>query len=847
MNLKLLALACIAAVSVFVISSAAAPASAAPILDKQKQLDRFHFWDNKDWGWYKANIPFFESPDPAIDETYYYRWELLTKHLTYGSPESGYSFSEFVNRPGWSGAYGAISCPLGHQLYEARWLRDRSIPEDFARYWFGTPGAQPRSYSNWYGDAVWASYLVTGDKPFMVGLLPSMEAQYSGWLAEHWDPEKQMFFWSGMHDGMEFNIESRQTSDEFAGADNFRPTLNSYVFADLMAMAKTARLAGDPAKAAQYQAKADALKARVQSQLWDPKRQFFSSMFAHDETKDGATIKAGTLVYDDGKYKGDPHGRQLTGFVPWEFNLPDKNKGYEVAWKMVADPNVFLAPYGLYFTEKNDPQFKVAQTSCVWSGNNWAFADSQTLTAMANVLNNYPQNVVTKADYFKVLHSYTVCQRKDGKPYDAETSDPDTGRWTQDVPNSSDHYFHSSYVDLVITGLAGLRPRADNIVEINPLAPDTWAYFALDDVAYHGHNLSIVWDRTGRKYGRGKGLTLWADGKKLASSLALGRLTAALPTTARAAGYSKRPTVNFAVNNSGTYFPRVRASYTAPGTSLGNISDGTYFYHAVRPVNRWTTEGAASGPQWIMVDFGIARPVEQVKLYLLGDGPNSPVRAPKSLALDYWDGTAWKPVPGQKMPAVVEGHRPTMIAFPALPVSRLRVTLTPQPGAAVGMTELEAWGKATLPLPVPPTPAGNLALGAKASASYTSPYDKVEEINDGIAAMEGGRNRWTAYQSPNPTDWVQLDFGKVVTVGRMDFSLWTDGGGVRVPKSFTVQYWDSAAWQPVTETGRDPTDPTALVPNEVTIKPVQTQKLRVTFTHNLPGYSGVTEWSVWPQ
>jgi len=59
------------------------------------------------WDWYKSNIPFFECPDADINTTYYYRWELVTKHLTYGSPASGYSFTEFIDRPFWSG--GSVS------------------------------------------------------------------------------------------------------------------------------------------------------------------------------------------------------------------------------------------------------------------------------------------------------------------------------------------------------------------------------------------------------------------------------------------------------------------------------------------------------------------------------------------------------------------------------------------------------------------------------------------------------------------------------------------------------------------------------------------------------------------
>jgi len=73
----------------------------AGILDKAVVLGSQSWWDNRDWAWYESNIPFLETPDPELDATYYYRWELLTKHLVYGSPETGYTFTEFLDRPYW--------------------------------------------------------------------------------------------------------------------------------------------------------------------------------------------------------------------------------------------------------------------------------------------------------------------------------------------------------------------------------------------------------------------------------------------------------------------------------------------------------------------------------------------------------------------------------------------------------------------------------------------------------------------------------------------------------------------------------------------------------------------------
>ena len=67
-----------------------------------------------------------------------------------------------------------------------------------------------------------------------------------------------------------------------------------------------------------------------------------------------------------------------------------------------------------------------------------------------------------------------------------------------------------------ITGLIGLRPRADDLVEVNPLVPEgAWAYFCLDRVRYHGCELTILYDKNGARYGRGKGLHVLCNGREL--------------------------------------------------------------------------------------------------------------------------------------------------------------------------------------------------------------------------------------------------------------------------------------------------------------------------------------------
>lgn len=87
----------------------------------------------------------------------------------------------------------------------------------------------------------------------------------------------------------------------------------------------------------------------------------------------------------------------------------------------------------------------------------------------------------------------------------------------------SRYYNHSTFCDLVITGIAGLRPQADGTVGLNPLVPpQQWDYFCLDAIAYRGHLLTIVWDRDGQRYHQGKGLTLMVDGRVVANRKDLG-------------------------------------------------------------------------------------------------------------------------------------------------------------------------------------------------------------------------------------------------------------------------------------------------------------------------------------
>ena len=196
------------------------------------------------------------------------------------------------------------------------------------------------------------------------------------------------------------------------------------------------------------------------------------------------------------------------------------------------DEEGFLAPYGPTTVEQRNEKFlsQVLGVGCRWDGPSWPYATSQTLTAAANLLNNYEENsVYGSGDWFDLLKTYAKSQYKDGYSWIGEDLHPLTGEWIVDLPRSV-HYNHSTFTDLVITGLVGIRPEDnDESLRINPLFDEgDLGYFALENVGYRGHNITVIYDESGEHYGIGKGMRVFVDGYLMAESDTLVEISVSL-------------------------------------------------------------------------------------------------------------------------------------------------------------------------------------------------------------------------------------------------------------------------------------------------------------------------------
>ena len=449
--------------------------------------------------WMEENIPLFECSQKNFEEMYYYRWWTLRKHIK--ETPVGYGMTEFLVNRSYADKYNLIACAIGHHIYESRWLRNPEYLNQIIHTWYrgneGGPMAKMTKFSSWNADAVLGRYMVDGNKEFLLDMVKDLEAEYARWEKTNRLPNG--LYWQGdVQDGMEESISGGRRK-QYA-----RPTINSYMYGNAKALSLIGIMTGDEGMAMKYGLKADSIKTLVQDKLWNTDHHFFETM------------------------RGDASAevREAIGYIPWYFNLPDASSKYTVAWKEVMDEKGFSAPYGLTTAERRHPEFRTHGVGkCEWDGAIWPFASAQTLTAMANFMNNYPQTVLTDSVYFHHMERYVESQHHRGRPYIGEYLDEVTGYWLKGDQERSRYYNHSTFNDLMITGLIGLRPRMDNTVEVNPLIPEgKWDYFCLDNVLYHGRNLTILWDKDGSRYQRGKGLHIYVDGKEVGHADTLTRV-----------------------------------------------------------------------------------------------------------------------------------------------------------------------------------------------------------------------------------------------------------------------------------------------------------------------------------
>lgn len=527
--------------------------------------------NNKDF--LVKNIPYFDSSNDTINKVYNYRWWMISKHLReYDDPHDHRKYwviTEFFGNPAWGSLSGAITCPVGHQFYDVRWLRDPKYLRSYAEYFmqgsasrlnqrengnFLTKLSRPESlhFSSWMIDGIESYLKIHPDHDWTRSILPDLE-RHQQMLDSLFTVKNSKAKTDGMYkildlyDGMEFSLSAVLgliasdgpysiytdstwrnlylgwgTTDHAAqtrlaieypeaftkGYPDYylvRPSVGSYAYGNVSSLSNLYKLEQqfNPSpenleKADSYQIKADQIREKFISVLWNKQDGFFN------------TLSAGDNLY--GKTDYEARVRESVGYTPWYFNMIPKedHKHYQVAWDMFPSEKGFSNHKGMTTAERQHPYYN--EQAYAWNGRGWPFQNSVVYKAYANYLRNY-KNEISDTDKTLLFEQILKLTRLHG--YDQ----PNIGEWY--IPSEGTEfggqkdYFHSTYPDMIIEDLIGFKGYHKNQFSIQPLLPEgEREYFYLGNLSYHGREIDIVWkeDWEPLKQGNQSMLCVWVDG-----------------------------------------------------------------------------------------------------------------------------------------------------------------------------------------------------------------------------------------------------------------------------------------------------------------------------------------------
>ena len=466
-----------------------------------------------------ANCPRFACSDKDIERTYYFRWWTFRKHLRHDL--GVWTVSEFLPKVGWSGAGNTIVCPAGHHLREGRWLRDPKYATETARFWLADGRAVHRwNYSSWLFTGACAVAEVTGDERLPVELLDAAVAYYRRWERGFMLGECPM---GGDGKGGFLSVDHHEGTEISLGGNGYKPLFGSAMWSEANRIAQVAGAAGRDGLAAEFADKAEVARQALLKHCWNPEVGFFTT---------GAASGLKGVV------------RELHGYAPWYFGLPTDGRAPD--WTQLSDPQGFAARFGLSFPERRAKGFVIDYEGheCKWNGPSWPFATSIALTALANDL-HARASAPDRGLFGSLLRQYAAAQvrRRDPEtegdlevvPWIDENLHPDKAEWIsreiiRRTPQMAKRfpkergkdYNHSTFCDLVITGLVGFMPKppshgsgAPDGFIVDPLFPTSWDHLVLENLRYRGHDVDIRWRQ-------GEGLVVSVDGREAARRATLG-------------------------------------------------------------------------------------------------------------------------------------------------------------------------------------------------------------------------------------------------------------------------------------------------------------------------------------
>jgi hypothetical protein len=240
--------------------------------------------------------------------------------------------------------------------------------------------------------------------------------------------------------------------------------------------------------------------------------------------------------------------------------------------------------------------------------------------------------------------------------------------------------------------------------------------------------------------------------------------------------------------------------------------------------------------QWVQYDWVQDYSISSTEIYWFDD--DGGVLVPTRAHIEYWDGDSW--IDAGEVPLVEDAYN--TLALDNIVTRRLRVSML-NTSQSTGILEWRVYGTpADDGSAGDPVDAGNIAPSATAATSYVSPWETLSAVNDNSIPSHSNDKSSGAYgnwYNPNSIQWVQYDWPQDYSLSSTEIYWFDDDGGVLVPTTAYIDYWDGNSW---IGAGEVPLAEDAF--NTLALDDIVTSRLRVSML-NTSQSTGILEWRVY--
>jgi hypothetical protein len=717
---------------------------------------------NRRWA---QDVPYIDVPDPALEKAIVYRWwGERYNSIDPNAPGYVYQYPSTVEGSNLYANPIALTQPM--HLQDTKWLRTPYLPYgeilnigelSGSSAFLDSPGhtSWNNHYSQYIGTAGLEAYDVHGGGP---AIAQKFASYFSG------DGVGQLEHYDGNHNNLiayDFNSMPGNDADAITfgfpkanagapGARTIERPESAYVWGAFDAARRLYQMSGaDPAKVDAMATAADGMRDAILDRLWSPDMRMFlagtsygaSSAASSNGTANPLPADARDLIPAKESNLYDVYSEDLIPYDQWQKYVD----GYRF---LTYGDNFPIFPF--YTADQYDRTAYGIGGSNNFSNINFTVQ----YRAVRAALRHYdPQQKYITPAYAKRLldwMAWSIYPNADARVANQAEYysgwNPTTKTYNRNNPL---HVMLGNMNYIFVEDMGGLQPRSDDVIELAPIKFG-YDHFMVNNLRYHGHDLTIVWDPDGTRYGLGAGYSLFVDGAKKVSSDALGTLTydpntnevhaeSGLTVTFTAASTSAFPTaVDTAVGDSRVvdYLKTAGIDLTehAPNLATGATLSSSYTQQGARPApwRQFHTPGfstsslnytpgaiaeterpvslasvtdgvTANEPYWgnygttdkngyVELDLGSAKSFDNVKVMFVSDRQAGGYHEPARWWVETPDGNGgWTAVPGQFKNPPTASAKFNEALFKTVTSNKLRVAFTNNPTYYTAISEIQVF------------------------------------------------------------------------------------------------------------------------------------------------------------